>query len=576
MSSGRPVARLLAPVIVRVGVMAALMALIAVTGVVLSTTAVNYLTAELQPAAAANQDIYQDLTDMSASVEAWSGNGQQAAVDDYRQALLRLPAHEREVRQFAAGDDELELLVTRQERAAEAWIEKYAGPRIETEGGQSATAQEARAGMQEFDTIRSAHQATSQAFDSRVRQASTDASFRLKGTILAVVLLAIAAWYVVSRARRRLNTELSEPLLSLERVVQRMAKNEHEVRAELKGPKEVRAVASALNDFADAQGRARAVEGRITNELRTLDTAKDDFVSNVSHELRTPLTTISGYLEMVAEEFEAEMQPRHERMLEATRRNVARLKMLIDDLLALSKAEGRTTDMETIDLGLLVREVVTDVRITAARRGIHIDVTTPDEVVPVLADRAMLHRAFLNVVSNAVKFSHDGGDVAVDMSTSARLAEVAITDHGIGIPEAEIDRLGTRFFRASNAVTNEIAGTGLGLRIMQTIVDKHAGDVVIESREGVGTTVAVRLRVHGEGPPPPSLEDLLREGPPPVAEIEAQVGQETAETAGKAPMAVATESRAEPDSAATGEPEPDPGLPRIVPAFPRRSPSSVK
>ncbi|MCW2775977.1 MAG: ATP-binding region, ATPase domain protein [Nocardioides sp.] len=571
MSSGRPVARLLAPVILRIGVMAALMALIAVTGVVLSTTAVNYLTDDLQPAAAANQNIYQDLTDMSAAVEAWSSSGQQAAVDDYRQALLRLPAHEQEVRQFAAGDDELEILVTRQERTAEAWIEKYAGPRIESTGGQSASPQDVRAGMQEFDSIRSSHQATSQAFDSRVRQASTDASFRLKGTILAVVLLAIAAWYVVSRARRRLMTELSEPLLSLEKVVHRMAKNDYEVRAELKGPKEVRAVATALNEFADAQGRARAVEGRITTELRTLDTAKDDFVSNVSHELRTPLTTISGYLEMVAEEFEDAMQPRHERMLEATRRNVARLKQLIDDLLALSKAESRTTDMDTIDLALLVREVVTDIRITAARRGIHVEVTAPVEVVPVQADRAMLHRAFLNVLTNAVKFSHDGGDVAVDITTSGRIVEVAIVDHGIGIPAAEIDRLGTRFFRASNAVTNEIAGTGLGLRIMQTIVDKHAGDVIIESSEGVGTTVAVRLRVHTDGPPPVSLEALLSEEPPAVAEIEAQVEKEAAEATEEA----TGETADQPDETGA-EPAPDPGLPRIVPAFPRRPSTSVK
>jgi two-component system OmpR family sensor kinase len=571
MSSGRPVARLLAPVIIRVSVMAALMAVIAVTGVVLSTAAVNYLTHELQPAAAANQDVYQDLTDMSAGVEAWSSSDQQAAVDDYRQALLRLPAHETEVRQFAAGDDELELLVTRQERAAEAWIEKYAGPRIEAADGKAATPQEVRIAMQEFDAIRSAHQETSQAFDSRVRQASTDASFRLKGTILAVVLLAIAAWYVVSRARRRLMTELSEPLLSLEKVVQRMAKNDNEVRAELRGPKEVRAVATALNEFADAQGRARAVEGRITKELRTLDTAKDDFVSNVSHELRTPLTTISGYLEMVAEEFEDDMQPRHERMLEATRRNVARLKLLIDDLLALSKAESRTTDLDPIDLALLVREVVTDVRITAARRGIHIEVTTPDDIVPVLADRAMLHRAFLNVLSNAVKFSHDNGEIAVDMTTSGRQVEVAIVDQGIGIPEAEIDRLGTRFFRASNAVTNEIAGTGLGLRIMQTIIDKHAGDVIIESREGVGTTVAVRLRVHTDGPPPVSLEALLSAEPPAVAEIEAQVEKEAAEATEEA----TGETADQPDEAGA-EPAPGPGLPRIVPAFPRRPSTSVK
>lgn len=538
MSGGRPVARLVSPVIVRLGAMVAAMAAIAVVGVVLSTTAVSYLTHELQPAAAANQNVYQDLTDMSAAVEAWGGSGQQSAQDDYQQALTRLPADQTEVRQFAAGDNELELLVVRQERAARAWIEQYAQPRIDAEGGTPATAQQARTGSQLFGAVRSAHQATTEAFDSRVRQASTDASFRLKGTILAVILLAGVAWYVVSRSRRKLTAELTEPLLALEQVVSRMAKHDHEVRAQLSGPREVRAVAASLNEFADAQARARAVEGRIQNELRSLDTARDDFVSNVSHELRTPLTTIAGYLELVAEEFEDEMQPRHERMLEATRRNVTRLKQLIDDLLALSKAEGRSSEMEPIDLGLLLREVATDVRITAARRGIHVRVDTPDDVVPVIADRAMLHRAFLNVVTNAVKFSHDDGTVEVGLTRSGGTVEVEITDHGIGIPAGEIDRLGTRFFRASNAVFNEIAGTGLGLRIMQTIIDKHEGDVVIESVEGEGTTVRVRLTLHPDALPAPLPHELV------AAEEAARLG--------------------------AGETDPDPSVPRIVPAFPRR------
>ncbi len=555
MSGGRPVARLVQPVIVRVAAMAVLMAVIAVIGVLLSTTAVNRLTDDLQPAAAANQDVYQDLTDMSAAVESWTASGQQAAADRFAQALVRFPADQQKVRRFAAGDDELEVLVVRQERAAAQWIEKYAQPVMDSPGRTRPTAQQARVGTTSFDAVRSAHQASSQAFDSRVRQARTDASFRLKGTVLAVVLLAAAAWYVISRARRGLLRELSEPLLALETVVQRMANQDPEARAEERGPKEVRAVASALNAFADAQRRAQAVEGRIQSELRSLDTARDDFVSNVSHELRTPLTTISGYLELVAEEFEDRMEPRHERMLEATRRNVTRLKALIDDLLALSRAEGRGSEMEPVDLSLLLREAVTDVRITAARRGIHLTVSGPDHVVPVLADRAMLHRAFLNVLTNAVKFSHDRGDVEVTLTVRAREVEVAVTDHGIGIPADEIDRLGTRFFRASNAVTNEIAGTGLGLRIMQTIVDRHSGDVVIESREGEGTTVVVRLRLHGEGVPPPLPHEI----------VEAEAAQASQTAHGGEPAPAGVPLRVVPDEA------PEDGLPRIVPAFPRRS-----
>ena len=165
MSSGRPVARLVSPVIVRLGVMTALMAAIAVLGVVLSTRAVDYLTHELQPAAAANQNVFQDLTDMSAAVEAWSSTGSVAAKDDYEQALLRLPADQQRVRQFAAGDNQLELLVVRQDRAAQQWITTYAAPRMQTKGGTPATPATVREGSQLFNAIRSAHQETTAAFD---------------------------------------------------------------------------------------------------------------------------------------------------------------------------------------------------------------------------------------------------------------------------------------------------------------------------------------------------------------------------------------------------------------------------
>ncbi len=517
MSGGRPVARLLAPVIVRVWVLVALMALIAITGVVLSTRSVDHLTEELQPAAAANAEVLQDLTDMESAVGAYARSGGASSVDDFRQALARLPAHEQRVARFADGDPELELLVSRQEEAAQAWLEDYAEPRVEAPGGPGTyRPKRFRLGMERFTGIRSAHQAATEAFDRRVRQASSDAGFRLKGTIIAIIALAVGAWYVVARARRRLLLELSEPLLDLEAVVLRMARNDPDVHAEPVGPKEVRAVAAALNRFAEAQQRARAVESRIQHDLRTLDTAKDDFVSNVSHELRTPLTTISGYLEMIAEEFEGQLTPRHDRMLDATRRNVTRLKLLIDDLLTLSRAEARGTDLERVDLESLVRDAVTDVRIAGARRGIRIDVSSPGEPLLVLADRVMLHRAFLNVLSNAVKFSRDGGSIEVTLTRDRQQVEVAIRDHGIGIPAGELDRLGSRFFRASNAVINEIAGTGLGVRIVQTIIDKHAGDLVIDSLEGKGTTVSVRLRLQG-GERPPAPETPRVTAPPVTA-----------------------------------------------------------
>lgn len=125
-----------------------------------------------------------------------------------------------------------------------------------------------------------------------------------------------------------------------------------------------------------------------------------------------------------------------------------------------------------------------------------------------------------------MKFSLDGGKVEVDLVVAARHVVVRVRDHGIGIPAAEVERLGTRFFRASNAVTNEIAGTGLGVRIVQTIVDKHAGEMRIDSEEGRGTTVSVRLPLHGD---PDALEPSDRPAWQPEQPSEEQVDEQAEE-----------------------------------------------
>jgi signal transduction histidine kinase len=111
-----------------------------------------------------------------------------------------------------------------------------------------------------------------------------------------------------------------------------------------------------------------------------------------------------------------------------------------------------------------------------------------EAATPVDGDPSQLSRAMLNVLSNAVKFSQPGSEVRVEVGTFAGTGYFTVHDHGIGIPQAELATLGTRFFRGSNAVTAEIGGTGLGLRIVQTIADNHGGRLELESQEGLGTT----------------------------------------------------------------------------------------
>ncbi len=497
---GRPVSRMLAPVTWRLGALVALMAVVCVIGVLLSMQAVSRASDVVDPTERLHDQVVRELEVVDAVLTGWELSGADHFRADFVVAQGALEKSLSALEDRAADLPDVDPAVEAETARVRAYLNSYARPRIGVPGGPGtfdAAIFETRRELS--DDIASARDRTDQALARDGADARAAALLRLRVTVVAALLLMGLSMVLIGRARSKLHDQLSEPLLALEKVVQRMLKNDPEGRAVADhGPQEVRAIARALNDFADGQSRARAVEGRIQDELHVLDSAKDDFVSNVSHELRTPLTTISGYLEMVADEFQDQLEPRHERMLEATRRNVTRLRTLIDDLLALSKAEERASDLEPADVNEMVMDAVTDIRMTAARRGISVDVVGPDAPMLVVSDRAMLYRAFLNILTNAVKFSHDGDSVEVSVKRVRNRVEVSVRDHGIGIPKAELDRLGTRFFRASNAMTNEIAGTGLGLRIVQTIIDRHAGDVIIESAEGEGTTVFVRLRLHGE------------------------------------------------------------------------------
>ena len=498
MNDGRPVAQVLSPVIARILGLTLAMAIVAMLGVFLTNQSVHYLSEELQPAASANRDVLADLGDQRSASREWVVGGRPSARADYEAAEQQLTADLQTVVDLTQDDPELSRLLARQVQAARAWGDEYGDAVMSRPGGTGTFDRRLFArGVALFDEFRAVHDDTTAAFESRVNEANEASSLRLRATVLAVVVLALLEGLVIVRARRRLTAEIAEPLHELEAVVHQMADG-HGVRAVAEGPREVREVAGALNHLADAQARAREVEGRIQQEQRALDVAQDDFVSNVSHELRTPLTTISGYLELVADEFEESMAPHHLRMLTAGRRNVARLQLLVDDLLTLSKAEASSTSLEAVDLATVIRPVVTDVQLGATRRGITLDVALPEREILVLGDRVMLHRALLNVLSNAVKFSSRDGVGEVELTREDRQAVIAVRDHGIGIPQEEIDLLGTRFFRASNAVSKDIGGSGLGVRIVQTILEKHAGSMMIESKVGEGTTVTLRLPLQAD------------------------------------------------------------------------------
>jgi signal transduction histidine kinase len=308
---------------------------------------------------------------------------------------------------------------------------------------------------------------------------------------------------------RSVGMRVALPLRALEDTAHLLGAGEHSARAPVDGPREVVQVATAINKMADENDRARAVETRVIDQLRALDSVKSDFVSNVSHELRTPLTSILGYLELLEEEVRDHADDAEREMIGAAKRNVVRLGELIDDLLALTRSEAQHTELVPIDLALLVRDIVTDLRVASSQQGVDIRLGLPGVPVVVLADSGQISRVVTNLVSNAVKFSQGGSEVDVTVVAADDDALLAIEDHGIGIPEGEMDQLGSRFYRASNAVGMGITGTGLGLRIVQAIVENHRGSVELRSTQGVGTTVCVRIPlVTAVAEPAPADADL--------------------------------------------------------------------
>lgn len=241
------------------------------------------------------------------------------------------------------------------------------------------------------------------------------------------------------------------------------------------------------------------VERELVAGLRDLDRHKSDFVATTSHELRTPLTSISGYLEMLEEGDLGELSSPQRRAVTVLSRNVSRLRGLIEDLLILNRFDsikGRATS-EVVDLHRSTLEVLQSLEPLATKKGVRLEYLQSPGSGPqgsqVIGDRDQIERALTNVVGNAVKFTHAGQGVTVCLGGDASEVELVCQDCGIGIPEDDMEDLFTRFFRASNAIEQQVQGSGLGLPIVLAIVKGHQGTLDVSSVEGEGTRVAIRL-----------------------------------------------------------------------------------
>jgi signal transduction histidine kinase len=490
---------------------------VGVAGIVATVRAhnsVHYLTSHVEPAADANAAALQDLTDAETYLWSWGISGSKPSLAQYRSSMGLFRTDMARLKRLSDIDPQVELLVADFSQAADNWYDAYVAERLgQPTGPESFNGDLFERGQSLFTEVRTTNAEVGVEL-LRLSRAAEDSSESSKQSLiaaLAAVLLAAGASMML--VGRTVGIRVTRPLQALEDTAHQLGAGEHSARAPVRGPREVVQVATAINKMADENDRARAVEARVIDQLRALDAVKSDFVSNVSHELRTPLTSILGYLELLEEEVRDHADESEREMINAAKRNVVRLGELIDDLLALTRSEGQKTELVPLDLAVLVRDIVTDLRVASSQQGVDIRLGLPGTPVVVSADGGQISRVVTNLVSNAVKFSQGGSEVDVTVLAAGDDAVLAIEDHGIGIPEGEMDQLGSRFYRASNAVGMGITGTGLGLRIVQAIIENHGGSVELRSTQGVGTTVWVRIPLAAEAaePAPAELDNPVDE-----------------------------------------------------------------
>jgi len=238
---------------------------------------------------------------------------------------------------------------------------------------------------------------------------------------------------------------------------------------------------------------------RMAKKLKELDQMKDDFVSSVSHELRSPLTSIKGYVDFILRGKAGPLNKKLIEYLTIVKNNTSRLGMFINDILDLAKIEARRFDLgkEALELPPLIEEMVTFFQPQAEEGKIQLEAVVPTSVSLVSADPDKLRQVFTNLLSNAFKFTPEGGKITIEAKNSAseNFVEIAVKDTGAGIAQEELKKVFDKFqqIKPSEGKVKKVKGTGLGLAIVRGIVEAHGGRIWIESQLNKGSNFIFTL-----------------------------------------------------------------------------------
>ena len=249
---------------------------------------------------------------------------------------------------------------------------------------------------------------------------------------------------------------------------------------------------ASFKDENDRPSGIMVVIQDITEHVR-LDNMRKEFVADVSHELKTPITSIMGYADTLLEDdYEKEMQDKFLNVIASEARRMAKL---VSDLLTLSRYDSKKAKKEVseFDLGDLVKKCQEKLQLEINKKNQQVECFVTANVPPVKADKDGIERVVLNILTNSIKYTPDGGNIKIYVGFVYNDAYIKVIDNGIGIPEDDLNRIYERFYRVDKARTREMGGTGLGLSIAKEILEQNNSSIDIKSEVGVGTEVVIRI-----------------------------------------------------------------------------------
>jgi signal transduction histidine kinase/DNA-binding response OmpR family regulator len=262
-------------------------------------------------------------------------------------------------------------------------------------------------------------------------------------------------------------------------------------------------------------------EGNLLGYVRTIhditlekevDLMKSEFISTVSHEFRIPLTSIKGYIDLILEGDAGDINETQQEFLAIVKKNSDRLINLINDFLDISRIEsGRIQfKMVSLNIGEVIEEVITSFRELMERKGMILNLSILEGLSQVRADRDRIIQVLNNLVSNAIKYTDAGGKITIAVRQDGNHLVISVSDTGAGISPEDQRNLFDKFYRVDSTLTQEIGGSGLGLSICKTIVEKHDGDIWVNSEVGKGSTFSFSLPVFKKAKRPRSK--LIKQG----------------------------------------------------------------